>query len=245
MPHHKLHFSLQRPVKTRDMTTLLDLLKGAGHDVSLLNRCEGGICFLVDGKDIGKDVRFHVGSQRTSKIYADTDPDKVWLSYTDGLEEYDTANSGWFNMNNRRGDSKKFTPQETEDIECAVIEAFGVLMHTIRNEGRKVEKSDSPRDVNLHFGFDYEEAVKVYVRPDSDFSEERTFHCFKCKVWKNDFSFTWSCNEGYDPELETESDNVLGRFVFRNEPCCVCCLHSMAFRSRQDVKKHIPKRRKL
>jgi len=195
-----------------------------GHNVTLLDRSEGGICFLVDGQDVGKDVRFYMKlGKQPFRIREDFDKDLVWLSYKEGRKEYDHENAGWVVLKDRRRDGTGFTPQEVRDVERALRDAFGVSMHTIRNQGRRVRESDPSRDVNLHCGFDYNGAMKAHTRPDPMFPEEHTFNCFLCDKWKTECHFARSSSAFYDPQLESLSDYLLARFVFRDDPTCDIC----------------------
>ena len=206
------------------MRTFRHLLIAMGHDVTLLNRSEGGICFLVDGKDVGKDVRFrmHLG-KRTFKIGDDFDTDLVWLTHKTGRKEYDHDNAGWVDLTDRRANGTGFTHKEVQDVERAMVDALGVSMHAIRNQGRRVQESDPSRDVNLHRGFDYNDAMKSHTRPDPLDAEEKTFYCFLCNEWKPERDFAQSSSGFYDQQLESHSDYLLARFVFRDDPNCDMC----------------------
>tara|TARA_B100001094_G_C18118097_1_gene765216 strand:+ start:423 stop:1160 length:738 start_codon:yes stop_codon:yes gene_type:complete len=244
-----MYFSLQRNVTVGDTRKLLRLLQDSGHQVKLLRRSEGGICFLIDGKDIGKDLRFHGHGtpQQTFEINDNDSWDSIWLHYTPGLEEFDQENVIWADYRNRTcKEEHAFTKQEEQAIKDAIINAFGVLEHKIRNDGRRPQECDSRRDINLHFGFDYNNAVINHTKQHPTFPEERMFFCFACHFWRPDYNFEWKCKlRGYLSELESMSDHVLGHFAMDHAPCCDNCVLVRCHKSKSNKNKRTPKRKKI
>lgn len=205
----ELWFSFQRDVQDSDFNALLALLRGDGHDVAPLDRSEGGICFLVDGKDAGKDIRF----------YHDDDDN---LHYKDGVFVGDVwkhyIGPDWIESNKLRvggrncgGIGSSFTPGELASIRAHVVTALGVAENIIRTEKRGVRPDDRREHVRRYFHFDKMDALEMWTIPSSrwpDVEEERLFKCWKCHKDKGVHEFE---ERNWHPD--TAFENLLGRYA--------------------------------
>ena len=216
----RLYFSLQRKVTGSDFNRLLSLLKERGHDVAPLKRCEGGICFLVDGKDVGKDIRF---SARGWTPLTHTDgafTNDVW-----GPDEYTAPE--WKSENRLcvqnldRGPLSALTSSEIADVRADVVTALGVAENTIETENRGIEASDTPELVRRFLNFDRAEAVAAWTIPSEEWpgaEKERLFKCWNCNTRLPEFYFTLD-----SVEHTTSFECVLARYAFKSPPWCDHC----------------------
>lgn len=174
-----LHFARGRTICFKDFATLKGLLKARGYDVAALNRHGGGIAFLANGKDVGKDIRFRNYHQRHELPRAvdgefSGDLSKIWIKAIQPI--WDDDNRFYVDT---RGD---FTPQELLNIRADIVTALGAVENVIATENRGILPSDSVEVIRLFLGFDRDEAIKKWTIPHPEWSEEseRLFKCWKC-----------------------------------------------------------------
>lgn len=225
MPVKELYFARTRPIVFQDFATLKSLLAARGYSVAALDRVEGGIAFLTDGEDVGKDLRFHMFG---SKTYL---PRAVDGEFVDDLSQvWAKSKQPVWHIDNvffvrAKGE---FTDQELMDVRADVVTALGAADNVIANEGRSILPEDSVENTRLFLNFDRATAIKKWTLPEPDFPDkesERLFKCWKCLElyphWHFRISEQFLCDE-YNGM--TDFETLLSRYeVYGHIPWCDNC----------------------
>jgi hypothetical protein len=112
------------------------------------------------------------------------------------------------------------------DISAVLIDAFGLVENTIKNQDRPYDPNrDSTLQYNIWCSFDYAAALQRWSSYDVrmiDTTRERLFTCYKCKHQKSSYAFIWQKVFGFPHRNDLEI--TVARFEQGNAPCCDTCM---------------------
>jgi hypothetical protein len=242
-----------RELALKDMLVLRDGLLAKGYDVTLLDRCEGGIDF---GGNTGleKDLRFTRGLKDIGAGGHYLDPET--LQFAAPLEtviaQFASSSPPFCESNELRLKLKSgFSRKEIGDVQECVERVFGAVPDVIYNRRFddcsvvRTSNDDSPDNVNIYLGFDLEKAVGRWTTPRPEWPNirvERLFKCWNCKSRKPCSSFShakashfdeYDLKFGCDEWGDTTFFGLLGRFHLGHEyPCCDICYSKLTHTSK-------------
>jgi hypothetical protein len=230
---------LSRDIVKSDLIKCQEILVKQGYHVCDLDRCEGGICFLVDGKDIGKDVRFIHCDWLDN--YRSCTHQSILVPFQND-DENPWTHDNMLTLKFRDHPNNTFTIQEVKDVVNIVTQVFSATADTIYNDiqcGLTKElqiqniNSFSDESFNIYVGYDLKLAIEIHTIPCDrwpDIHAERLFQCWKCNNRRPWFHFT--PGTGFVPQSKSFIE-VLDRCQFNFAPCCNDCTVKFVFGQKQ------------
>ena len=186
-----LKFAKTRELTLGDVIRLRDGLLAKGYDVTLLDRCEGGIDFR---NDVGshKDLRFSGLEGIGVSGHLDTATLQFAVPLQTVISKFVTSSPPAFEGNELRLKlTNNFSLREIRDVQDCVESSFGAIPDVINNRrfedwsAALISKDDSADAVNIYLGFNLQSAISKWTtlapRPAHDEEEAHLFKCWKCK----------------------------------------------------------------
>jgi hypothetical protein len=211
---HFFYVNLREHLFVHHFEKLAELLRARGYKVEVHN---DRICFQPFGGGVPKEIHFKMIVRSVQGGLLERH--KPWATYTN--PEWSLDNGLVVFITHK--DKCVFVKQDYAAVRVDVLAALKVNMDEIATAYRSIcFETDSPEMIRRFLGYDFDNAVKAWTRPNPDDSDQeaRLFKCWKCDKLGEHTMF----NLLYDGVGMSPFQILLSRYALQSDlPWCTAC----------------------